>query len=105
MYEEKYEEAINKIKEVYPQFKDVRFTLENGEIGWIMDSRFDVDIHQLQLFVNGFLGQKVFRTEYVGYIDVYARSESEAREFTRDIKPLTTIKKITETDLKRVECY
>mgnify|MGYP003403683475 FL=1 len=105
MYEEKYEEAINKIKEVYPQFKDVRFTLENGEIGWFMDSRFDVDIHKLQLFVNDFLGQKVFRTEYVGYIDVYARSENEAREFTRDIKPLTTIKKITETDLKRVECY
>ncbi|MCC7514593.1 MAG: hypothetical protein IT212_07855 [Bacteroidia bacterium] len=105
MYEEKYEEAINKIKEVYPQFKDVRFTLENGEIGWIMDSRFDVDIHKLQLFVNDFLGQKVFRTEYVGYIDVYARSENEAREFTRDIKPLTNIKKITETFLKRVECY
>lgn len=105
MYEEKYEEAIKQIKEVYPQFKDVRFTLENGELGWYMDSRFDVDIHQLQLFVNEFLGQRVFRVEYVGYIDVYARSENEAREFTRDIKPLTTIKKITETDLKRVKFY
>lgn len=105
MYEEKYEEAINKIKEVYPHLKDVRFELSNGELSWIMDSRFDVDIHQLQLFVNDFLGQKVFRTEYIGYIDVYARSEDEAREFTRDIKPLTTIKKITETDLKRVEFY
>lgn len=105
MYEEKYEEAINKIKEVYPHLKDVRFELSNGELSWIMDSRFDVDIHQLQLFVNDFLGQKVFRTEYVGYIDVYARSEDEAREFTRDIKPLTTIKKITETDLKRVQFF
>lgn len=105
MYKEKYEEAIKQIKEVYPQFKDVRFTLENGELGLYMDSRFDVDIHQLQLFVNEFLGQRVFRVEYVGYIDVYARSENEAREFTRDIKPLTTIKKITETDLKRVKFY
>ena len=81
MYEEKYEEAINKIKEVYPQFKDVRFTLENSELGWWYDSRYDVDIHKLQLFVNDFLGQKVFRTEYFAYMDVYARSEEEAREF------------------------
>ena len=105
MYEEKYEEAINKIKEVYPQFKDVRFILENGELGWWYNSRYDVDIHQLQLFVNDFLGQKVFRAEYFTYMDVYARSEEEAREFTKYLKPRPQIKKITETDLKKIEYY
>jgi len=87
MYEEKYEEVINKIKEVYPHLKDVRFTLENGEIGWYMDSRFNVDIGELQKFVNDFLGQKVHRVKYIGYVDVYARTGDEAKEFTEHLKP------------------
>ena len=35
MYEAKYEEAIIKLKEVYPQFKDVKFDISNGELGYI----------------------------------------------------------------------
>ena len=105
MYEEKYKEAIDKLKEVYPQFKDVRFELSNGELSWIMDSRFDVDIHQLQLFVNDFLGQKVYRAEYIAYIDVYARSLDEAKEFTNYQKPKGARTKVTETDLKELNFY
>lgn len=87
MYEEKYDEAINKIKEVYPHLKDARFEISNGELSWFMDSRFDVDINELQKFVNDFLDQKVYRVEYSGYVDVYARSEDEAKEFTEHLKP------------------
>jgi hypothetical protein len=98
MYEEKYQQAIDKIKEVYPQFKDVRFTLENGELGWYYDSRYNVDIHELQKFVNNFLGQKSYRAEYVGYVNVYARSEEEAKEFTNGIKP-NVISRIKVTEI------
>lgn len=98
MYEEKYQEAIDKLKEVYPQFKDVRFILSNGELSWVMDSRFDVDISVLQQFVNKFLGQKLYRAEYVGYVNIYARSEEEAKEFTNDIKP-NVISRIKVTEI------
>jgi hypothetical protein len=90
MYDEKYQEAIDKIKEIYPQFKDVRFTLENGELGYISGAWTlinKININELQQFVNNFLGQKSYRAEYVGYVNVYARSEEEAKEFTNDIKP------------------
>ena len=108
MYEEKYQEAIDKLKEVYPQFKDVKFDISNGELGYISGAWSlveQININELQQFVNSFLGQKVYRAEYIGYIDVYARSEDEAKEFTKDIKPKCSRIKVTETDLKRVYFY
>jgi hypothetical protein len=39
---------------------------------------------ELQKFVNTFLGQKVYRAEYIGYIDVYARSEEWNKELKLD---------------------
>ena len=108
MYEEKYQEAIDKLKEVYPQFKDVKFDICNGELGYISDVWSlveQININELQQFVNSFLGQKVYRAEYIGYIDVYARSEDEAKEFTKDIKPKSSRIKVNETDLKTVNFY
>lgn len=82
MHEPKYEEAINALKEKYPQYKKLDFDISDGELQWIMDSRYPVyDSHKLQKFVNDFLGQKVYRAEYIGHIDVYARSKEEAKEF------------------------
>lgn len=101
MYDEKYQEAIDKIKEIYPQFKDVRFTLENGELGYISGAWTlinKINISELQQFVNNFLGQKSYRAEYVGYVNVYARSEEEAKEFTNDIKP-NVISRIKVTEI------
>lgn len=108
MYEQKYQEAIDKLKEVYPQFKDVKFYISNGELHYISGAWSlveQIDINELQHFVNSFLGQKVWRAEYIGYIDVYASSEEEAKEFTKDIKPKTTRIKVTETTLEEVNFY
>lgn len=105
MYEEKYEEAINKLKEVYPQFKDVKFDISNGELGYISGTWSlieKIDINELQKFVNSFLGQKVYRAEYISYVDVYARSEEEAKEFTRYFNPIGTWIKVNETDLEKI---
>lgn len=101
MYDEKYQEAIDKIKEIYPQFKDVRFTLENGELGYISGAWTlinKININELQQFVNEFLGQKLYRAEYIGYINVYARSEEEAKDFTNGIKP-NVISRIKVTEI------
>ena len=57
------------------------------------------------MFINDFLGQKVYRAEYVGYIDVYACSEEEAKEFTKDIKPKSTRIKVTETSLENISFF
>ncbi len=108
MYEEKYEEAIIKLKEVYPQFKDVKFDISNGELGYISGAWSlieKINIGEMQEFVNSFLGQKVFRAEYIGYVDVYARSEDEAKEFIKDLKPKTSRIKITKTDEKNVQFF
>jgi hypothetical protein len=106
MYEEKYQEAIDKLKEAYPQYKNVQFYISNGELGYISGCLVDqINIHDLQQFVNSFLGQKVYRSEYIGYIDVYARSENEAKEFTKNIKPKYSMIKVTETDLKQLDFY
>ena len=85
MYEEKYQEAIDKLKEVYPQFKDVKFDISNGELGYISGAWSlveQININELQQFVNSFLGQKVYRAEYIGYIDVYARSGTVVTNLT-----------------------
>ena len=102
MYEEKYEEAINKLKEVYPLYKDVKFDITNGELGYMRGAHKDIDINELQKFINSFLGQKVYRAEYVAYTHVYARSTDEAIEFSKYIEPTPTLRKITETNLENI---
>jgi hypothetical protein len=109
MKDDKYEEAIIKIKESYPQLKDVEFNIENGELSYrcgIWSLMEKIDMGELQKFVNTFLGQKVYRSEYIGYIDVYARSEEEAKEFTNDIKPrVMTRLKVNQTELEKINFF
>lgn len=84
-----YKEAVEKLKEHYPETKDLkgRFYIENGELWY---EGFDVpDMNKMQNYINEILEQKVFRAEYVGYIDVYAVSEEEAKEFLNHNKPKT----------------
>jgi len=100
MYEEKYEEAITKLKEVFPQYKDIVFDISNGELGHIGTERIDMNI--LQRFINSYLGQKVYRAEYYAYTDVYARSLDEAIEFSKGIKPKPTLRKVTETNEEKI---
>jgi hypothetical protein len=106
MKDDKYEEAIIKLKEAYPEFKDVNFQIENGELSYqlgIWSVVEKIDMGELQKFVNTFLGQKVYRAEYIGYFDVYARSEDEAKEFTNHIKPrVITRYKISQTELEKI---
>ncbi len=106
MYEEKYAKAIDKLKEVYPQFKEVKFTISNGELSYmsgVWSLREKINMSELQLFINDYLGQKVYRAEYIGYIDVYACSEEEAKEFTKGIKPNPSRIKVTETNLEKID--
>jgi hypothetical protein len=100
MYEEKYEESINKLKEVYPLYKDVVFDITNGELGYIGAER--IDMNELQRFINSYLGQKVYRAEYVAYADVYARSIDEAIEFSKYIDPIPKLRKVTETNEEKI---
>ena len=102
MYEESYQLAIDKIKETYPEFKDVRFDISDGELSWRYDSRYPtLDIGKLQQFVNDFLGQREYQVEYVAYERVYARSEEEAKEFGSRIKPKPFVRKAYETKRDR----
>lgn len=106
MIDEQYQKAIDKIKEEYPQFKDLRFEICNGVLSYIMDSRYpQPNMNELQKFVNSFLGQKVFRTEWIAYVDVYARSEEEAKEFTNYDRPRATRIKVNQTDLNEVQFW
>ena len=102
MYEDKYDEVIAKIKEVYPQLKDVEFDIADGELGYRDNSSIEVNIAELQLFVNEFLNQKVFRVTLTSYVMVYARNEHEAIEFAKRIKPNSFLYKPIETDEKRI---
>lgn len=102
-YDVDYDNAINALKEKYPAFKDVNFDITNGVLGytsgiWCLAK--EIDIHELQKFVNEYLGQKVYRIEYTAYVELYARDENEAREFAKNERPKPYISKITETNLK-----
>lgn len=82
MFEEEYDDAIDFIKEKYPKYEKVRFTLTDGTLGYHYTSLCDVDnIEELQEEVNEFLGQKRYIVECIGTAQVYARDENEAREF------------------------
>ena len=103
MYEENYRECVDKIKEVYPQFKDVSFVISNGILSYtsgIWSLINQINMTELQKFVNEFLLQKVYRITYTAYLDVYARSEEEAREFSNHIRVNPTRTKIDLTDLE-----
>jgi len=104
MKDDKYAEAIELLKQKYPQYKDVKFDISNGVLGYIRENN-SVNIDELQKFVNEILGQKVFRAEFTTYLDVYARSREEVQEFISKEKGVarTSIhpNKITETDLHR----
>jgi hypothetical protein len=106
MEDQQYQKAIDKIKEEHPQFKDLRFEICNGELSYFVDSRYPrPNMIELQKFVNSFLGQKVYRTEWVSYIDVYARSEEEAKLFTKYINPKPIMVKVIETDFNQLVCW
>lgn len=101
MHEEKYAEAIAKIIENYPQYKNVKFDICDGEIGYTY-ANVRVNINELQQFINEFLGQKVYLLKYSDYVSVYARSEEEAKEFGSRIKPNKRIDNILLTDSKTI---
>ena len=94
-----YEEAISQLKVVFPKLKDLkgRFDIQHGMLWY---TGFDVpDMDKLQVYINEFLGQKVYRAEYIAYKDVYAVSEKQAAEFLDESSPkiLTVRTKIYET--------
>jgi hypothetical protein len=91
----RYIDVIIKIKEKYPQYKDVNFDITDGVLGCVMDSRYPVNnINELQQFVNMELGQDKYLVKVVGYTQVYASSEAEALEFAKNEKYGTPIEAI-----------
>jgi putative heme iron utilization protein len=87
MYEEKYEQAIFYIKELYPEYEKVKFDITNGELGYIHGLIYVENLKELQIIVNKFLGQKVYRVEFLKVVEVYGRDEEEARLFSEEFKP------------------
>lgn len=105
------QEAISKLKEKYPQYKDIHFNIrkgiievpngligevDNGTIRYTTQNVIVDNIQELQEFINKCLNQVPYRVQYTGYIDVCASSEEEAMEFTRYDKPINTIRIIRE---------
>ena len=87
MFEEKYDEAIEKMKDAYPHLRDARFAIEDGTLIWHYDSRYKVDVGELQKFVNEVLGQEEYMVEFTGHVKVYARSKEEAESFSKHEMP------------------
>lgn len=86
--ETRYIDVIIKIKDKYPQYKDVNFDITDGILGCVMDSRYPVNnINELQEFVNKELNQD----KYLVKLQVYATSEIEALEFAKNNKYGTPI--------------
>ena len=74
----------------------------DGMLGYVIRGIRVDDIGELQLFINSYLGQKVYRAKYVGYVDVYARNESEAREFVEYMNVRTVLSGVELTNLDRI---
>ena len=87
MYEEKYDKAIQHIKSLYPEYEKVKFDITNGELGYTIGLIYVENLKELQLIVNNFLQQKVYRVEFLKVVEVYGRDEEEARLFSKEFKP------------------
>ena len=86
-----YDLAIKQLKNRFPEYKNVRFELNDGELSyWVSSHRDSIDMEKLQDVVNEILGQRMYKAELVCYEYCYATSEKEAREFINRIKPKTT---------------
>ena len=86
MYEEKYDKAIQHIKSLYPEYEKVKFDITNGELGYTIGLIYVENLKELQLIVNNFLQQKVYRVEFLKVVEVYGRDEEEARLFSKEFK-------------------
>lgn len=84
MYEQKYEEAIDSLKNNHPELKGVKFEICDGVLEYSLGScpeGIEINMNQMQEKVNQFLGQRKFRVIYTGYKTIYAISEEQVREF------------------------
>ena len=98
MYEEKYDKAIEHIKSLYPEYEKVKFDITNGELGYIHGLIYVENLKELQLIVNNYLHQKVYRVEFLKVVEVYGRDEEEARLFAKEFKPKGSfVKRIEES--------
>jgi len=88
-----YEEAISKLKDNHPDLADIKFDIDNGELGYIIQNfnREPLDIMALQTELNKILGQNVYRARYTCYKEVYARNEDEAMRFLEQEKNTTAL--------------
>ena len=87
MYDKKYEEAIQYIKNLYPEYEKVKFDITNGELGYTYGLIYVENLNELQSIVNKFLNQKVYHVEFLKVVEVYGRDEEEARLFSKELKP------------------
>lgn len=87
MYDKKYEEAIQYIKNLYPEYEKVKFDITNGELGYTLGLIYVENLKELQSIVNKFLNQKVYHVEFLKVVEVYGRDEEEAKLFSKEFKP------------------
>lgn len=92
MIDNEYVLAIEKLKNKYPEYKDVDFELSDGELSYLVSSysKGYIDMSKMQNEINDILGQKKYTAYLVVYDSCYARSEEEAREFINRRKPKNT---------------
>ena len=72
---------------MYPEYEKVKFDITNGELGYTHGLIYVENLNELQLIVNNFLQQKVYRVEFLKVVEVYGRDEEEARLFSQEFKP------------------
>ena len=98
MYDKKYEEAIQHIKNLYPEYEKVKFDITNGQLGYTFGLIYVENLNELQSIVNKFLNQKVYYVEFLKVVEVCGRDEEEAILFSKEFKPRGSfINRIVET--------
>jgi hypothetical protein len=87
-----YDLAIEKLKIKFPEYKDVRFELSDGELSyWHSSYKENIDMMKMQDEINDILGQKKYQATLISYKTCYARNEEEAEDFIKAIKTKNTL--------------